>query len=118
MKSPVAILYDSSGNPTFSAAQGTPQIISSSGDTILHTPASGKSIRLRWIGIKAPKTNNGEVIITIKFGTTVIYSWILGYPDIFAHATIRIGAIDESLIINTNNSQTIYVNIDLDEITP
>ena len=116
MKSPVSILYDGYGNPTFIAAKGTPQIITASGDTILHTPTSGKACRLRWIGIKAPKTNNAEVIINIKLGSTVIYTWILGNPDVFAHSTIRVGNINENLVINKSNTQTLYVNFDLDEV--
>lgn len=114
-QSPAAINFDQRGYATYNPQSGSPAVLNTSGDHVLYTPASGKSIRLKWIGIKAPRTNNGDVVITIKFNTTEIYKWYLTRSDLFAHATIREGAVNESLIVNLSDNQYIYANFDVEE---
>lgn len=114
--SPAAISFSINGEPTFVPSIGTPVLINTIGNTILHTPSSGKKIRLRWIGMKTPADNTTAVQVTLRLGTNNIYLWLLDRIDVFSHSTLRDGAINETLNITLSAAENVYVNFDLEEI--
>lgn len=94
---------------------GTPQLINTSGNTVLFTPPSGKRIRLKWLAMTSPDTNSSTVIVTIVLSGTSLYIWPLGVPGIFSHNSVREGDVDGTLVANLNISgQNVYINMDLE----
>lgn len=85
-------------------------ILSTSGDTIIHTPASGKAITLYWIGIIPNSDNSTANLVTVQFGATggsptQLYS---GYA--LAHWEPFTGAVNQTLVVNLGSSQAVSVN--------
>jgi hypothetical protein len=117
ISSPASINLDIRGYPTYNPQSGTPSLITNSGDNIIYTPTLGNRLRLKWIGLRTPKNNTPDVEIIIKIGSANIYQWYLTKLDIFSHATIREGNINESLILNLSNDSNVYINFDLEEFT-
>lgn len=99
----------------FGVSSGSAQTVSSSGDTTVYTPASGRHIRLKWIGLSSPSSNSASVLVTVKIGSITLYIWDMGAPGAFAHGTVREGAVNEVLKVNLSDAQTVRVNFDLEE---
>jgi hypothetical protein len=51
----------------------------------VYTPATGKKVRLKWVGAFTSQNNPGENIVTVRLGTQIVYKFPLGNPGIFAH---------------------------------
>lgn len=88
------------------------------GDTTVHTPASGKTITLFWVGLSASQSNAGEATVTVKLGAKVCYVWYLGNPGAFAHwEPITANNPNDALVVNlsTSASPGIAVNFTLSE---
>lgn len=99
----------------FGVSTGSPQMINTSGLTVLYTPSAGKKIRLKWIALATPDSNSASVIATVTLGSTNIYMWPLGAPGAFMHSSVREGGKDELLTITLSDSQDVYVNLDIEE---
>lgn len=92
----------------------------SSGETLILTPTSGKSIRLWWYNIGADPANSAKVVVGLRFGSggTDFYKTGLSqYGAATAHSfkagkSYYQGGVDEALYINMSAAQTVYVNID------
>lgn len=99
-------------------------IASASGDTIVHTPTAGKKIRLWWYNMAALPSNAGHVIAALKFaagGTPFNRTPLSQYGAATAHSfkagrSYVEGAVGEALIVNLDSANTVYVNIDFEEI--
>lgn len=102
---PTGIIMASGGNTAS-------DLLTTSGDHTLYTPASGKTLRLLWIYLVSSKDNTLEVLATVKLGATVIYRAYLGTPGIFAHReTVDAGAADDALVLNLDETgQGVCVN--------
>lgn len=99
----------------FGASLGSGTVFSTSGNHDVVTPTPGKSIRLRWIALATSADNGGEVVVTVKIGTSVLYQWPLGAPGAFAHGSVREGGADEKLIVNLSASYPVFVNYEYEE---
>lgn len=96
----------------------------SSGATIFVTPAAGKRIRLWWYNLGADPANGAHVIAALRFGVagTDFYKTALSqYGAATAHSfkagrSYHQGAVDESLYVNLSAAQTVYGNIDYEEV--
>jgi hypothetical protein len=96
---------------------------SSSGNNTIHTPAAGSKIRLYFFGYSAGSNVTG-VVTSLKFasGGTVFdrqYLVAPGQPyarNIQAGKRYVDGAIDEALILNLDVAETVYCNVELEEI--
>lgn len=95
----------------------------STGDNAIHTPASGKKIRLYFFGYSAGSNVEG-ILCSLKFNTsgTVFdrqYLTAAGQPyarNIQAGKRYIDGAIDKPLVLSLDASQTVYCNVELEEI--
>lgn len=92
------------------------QTLSTSGDNTLITPASGKSIRLLWLGLSTSQDNSAEVKVSAKFGANVHYKWNLGNPGAFSHWEPIEGAVNQPLVINLSVAQPVEVNYTYQEV--
>jgi hypothetical protein len=97
-------------------AAGTPALVNSTTETAVHTPASGKKIRLKWLYLATPEDNSAPIIVTVKIGTVNIYKVPMGAPGAFAHSSVREGAVDDALTVTCSAAQPLYVNLDVEEI--
>lgn len=80
----------------------------SSGDTTVHTPAAGMSIRLFWISAVPDETSSP--LIRVSLGTTELYrAYALMHWGIFE------GAPDEELVINLSTISTVAVTAHIQE---
>ncbi len=89
------------------------------GDNTLHTPASGKRVRLYWIALSTSQDNAAENLIQVKLTDAdgaVKYRWRMGNPGAFSGSRTIDGNVDESLILNLANTQAVDWNIDLEEV--
>lgn len=90
-------------------------VVSASGDTVIHTPATGKAITLYWVGV-IPNSDNGSAnLTTIQFGATggsptTLYS---GYA--LAHWEPFTGAVNQPLVVNLASAQAVSVNAHFSE---
>lgn len=98
-------------------------VVTASGDTTIHTPASGKKIRLYAFGYSASGTlDTGNAKIQWKFGTgaykdTQFLTGNQGYGKSPGNGKFCYeGAVDEALIVTLDTTATIAVNIDYEEI--
>jgi len=97
---------------------------SSAGTTLIAAPTSGKSIRLWWYNISANPSNSANVEASLRFTTTGLdfYKTSLSqYGAATAHSfkagdAYYQGGVNESLYLNLDNAQTVYVNIDYEEV--
>ncbi len=95
--------------------------VSSSGDTVFHTPASGKSLRLYYLGYSADGANSADVTVYVKFGSgSAIYKQSLAAKAMFAHtiAANRYvqGGVNQALSVNLSAAQTVHVNVEYEEV--
>lgn len=85
--------------------------ITTAGDNLLLTPATGKRLRLHWVYAINDPTASTPTKITIKLGTTAKYvAWAISKRQQIT------GAIGESLIINLSNNGDVAVTIFYEEI--
>ena len=96
-------------------SNGTPQTVSGAGDTLVHSPASGKALRVKWLGLSSPPENTATTVVTVKLSGNPIYIWAMGAPGAFAHSFVREGDVNGTLVVNLSAAQTVYVNFDLEE---
>lgn len=99
----------------FGVAVGSPVTATAAGDTTVYTPTPGARVRLKWLGLSSPSGNSASVLATVRIGTTEIYRWSMGAPGAFSHSSVREGGVDEELVINLDDDQTVHVNIDVEE---
>lgn len=95
--------------------------VNASGDTTIYTPQSGKSIRLTWIHLSAPGTNTAEALARLRFSSQALaqsfYNPSLSNPGVFSHRCDRVGAVNDSLVLNLSvGSQPVYVSFDIEEV--
>lgn len=98
---------------------------SSSGTNTIHTPAAGKKVRLYYLGYSAGATVTG-VLVGMRFtagGTDFDNQYLVtpGQPfgrNIQAGKRYIDGGTNEALVVNLSAAQTVYVNIEIEEITP
>lgn len=96
---------------------------SSSGNNTIHTPASGKKIRLYFFGYSAGSSVTG-VLAGLRFaaaGTIFDQQYLVapGQPyarNIQSGKRYVDGAVDEALVLNLSAAQTVYTNVELEEI--
>lgn len=85
--------------------------VSASGDTTIHTPAAGKSIRLHWIYAINDPAATTPPLIKVKLGATEIYRvWALSKRQ------RKTGAVDAALVINLTGTGSVAVTAILEEI--
>lgn len=87
------------------------QVVSAAGDTVIHTPAVGKSIRLWWIYALNNPSEDDPRLITVKIGSDSKY---VTY-GISKRQKIT-GGVDESLIINLSGLGSVAVTAILEEV--
>lgn len=88
------------------------QIVSTSGDNTIVTPALGNRLRVYWVGLSVPSSS--EVVATVKFGAlgTPNYIWDLGA---FMHWETLEGGVNTALIVNLSAAVPTRVNITYEE---
>lgn len=85
--------------------------VASSGDTIIHTPAAGKRIRLYWVSAINDPTALSAPIIRILIGATEYYRVYA-----VAHWEVFTGDPDEELIVNLSTAGNVQVTAHIEEI--
>ena len=106
----------------------TPKAVTAtaSGETVIITPSSGNAVRLWWYNLSANPNNSAHAVVGLRFGTGAedFYRTALSqYGAATAHSfkagkSYYQGGTNEPLILNSDVAQTIYVNIDFEEVTP
>lgn len=85
--------------------------VTANGDTTVHTPASGKRIRLRWIYAINDPSSTSPPLIKVKLGATEIYRvWALSKRQ------MKTGGVDAPLVINLTGGGSVAVTALLEEI--
>lgn len=94
-----------------------------SGDNIIHTPALGKKIRLYYLSLSALSANTDAVTAIVKFaaGGATLYEISLKAGAIWARnigAGRRFvdGGVNDDLIVNLSDNQTVYVSFEYEEV--
>lgn len=85
--------------------------VTSSGDTVLYTPQSGKRLRVRWVyAINDPSASTSP-LIKVFLGATEVYR-------VFAISKRQMitGPVDGVLKINLNTAGSVAVTVILEEI--
>src|SRR6478609_6114030 len=78
--------------------------------TTIHTPTSGRRVRLKWIALSSPAGQSGTEV-TVKIGTDTHYVWAMSSPGAFMRTSIREGDVDEAFSVELNPSgPTVHVN--------
>jgi hypothetical protein len=85
--------------------------VTSSGDTTIYTPASGKAVRLHWIYAINDPSATVAPLIDVKLGTTAIYRVYA-----LSKRQLKTGSADESLIVNLSVAGSVAVTAILEEI--
>lgn len=85
--------------------------VTASGDTVVYTPAAGKSVRLHWIYAINDPVANSSTKITIKMGTTVYYvAWAISKRQRFT------GPVNGALTINLSAAGNVAVTAFVEDI--
>lgn len=97
---------------------GNSGTVSAAGDNTIRTPAAGKTIRLKWVGMSSPDNNPNSVVATVKLGGVSVYTWDFSKNGgAFAHGTVRTdGGANASLVVNLSVAATIHYNFELEEV--
>lgn len=85
--------------------------VTESGDTVIHTPESGKAIRLRWIYAIASPESDPAPLINVRLGSLPLYRVYA-----LSKRQVKTGAVDDPLIINLNTSGSVAVTAILEEV--
>lgn len=88
---------------------------SDSGDNTVVTPASGKRIRLHWIGMSTPESNVDEMLVIVKLGSATKYRWNMTAPGAFSHWETVEGGVDESFVVNLSSALPVDINYTYEE---
>lgn len=94
--------------------------ITSSGNTTVITPASGKRIRVFWVSYVPSSDNSNANLVKVGFGTASgsIDSGQEFYRGfVVSHWEPFTGAVDKSVIVNTATAEAINGTIHYQEIT-
>lgn len=95
----------------------TGMVISSSGDSVLYTPAAGRRAKLHWFGMSSSQNNTAEVLAIVKIGLLLVYAWYMGNPGGFSHWESITGDVDAPLIVNlTAGGQNVAVNFTVEDV--
>lgn len=85
--------------------------VTSVGDTTVHTPASGKAVRLRWIYAINNPTATSAPLIKVKLGATEIYRvWALSKRQVVT------GAVNAPLVVNLDAGGIVAVTALIEEV--
>lgn len=85
--------------------------VSDSGDTVIHTPALGKAIRLKWIYAINDPVATTVPLIKIRLGSNEVYRvWAI------AKQQRKTGAIDAPLIVNLSTTGAVAVTAIFEEV--
>lgn len=98
--------------------------VNTSGETSVVQPSAGNSIRLWWYNIGADPVNSANVVASLRFGssgTDFFKAGLSQYGGAAGHSfkagkSYHQGGVDESLYVNLSAAQTVYVNIDYEQV--
>ena len=85
--------------------------VTATGDTVIHTPAAGKAVRLRWIYVISDPASDPAPLINVKLGTATIYRVYA-----LSKRQVKTGDVDAALIINLSTSGSVAVTAILEEV--
>lgn len=112
-RDPMLTLVRRFGRATTAGAQ-----LVTAASTILHTPASGSAVRVKWVYLATP-SSAVDTVATVKIGAAVTaYLVPLPVPGVFMRTSIREGAANGALTIDLSPATSVYVNYELEEFTP
>lgn len=87
------------------------QLVTSSGDTVLYTPTSGKRVRLRWIYAINDPTASNATLLTVRLGAEEKYKvWAVSKRQRVT------GPVDGELIINLSVAGQVAVTALIEEV--
>ncbi len=110
-----AVALDSTLQARWKASTGGPTLVSVTASTPIYVPAAGKRPRLKWLYAATPDDSGLNTIVTVKIGTSTIYQFPIGAPGVFAHGSIREGAINEQITVTMTNARPVYFNLDCED---
>lgn len=87
--------------------------VTAAGDTTIHTPATGKAIRLYWVSAINDPDLSATPLVKIKIGALECYRVFA-----VAHWEIFEGAANETLVINLSETASVAVTAHIKEFTP
>jgi hypothetical protein len=96
--------------------EATAVVVDQSGDNVVRTPGVGAKLRVYWIGMITSQGNAGEVVVEIRIGSTLKYSWVMGNPGIFSHRDLIEGEKGEALIVNLSQAYPVHFNYTFEEV--
>lgn len=85
--------------------------VTAAGLTVIHTPASGKAIRLRWIYAISSPASETSPLISVKLGSEEIYRVYA-----LSKRQMKSGGVDEPLIIDLSVAGIVAVTAILEEV--
>lgn len=85
--------------------------VTASGDTTIHTPTSGKAVRLHWLYAINDPTATSAPLIKVKLGATEIYRVYA-----LSKRQLKTGAVDAALVINLSTTGSVAVTAILEEV--
>lgn len=89
-----------------------------SGTTTVYTPATGNRLRLRWLSLSSLSSAT-ECLVTVKFGTQVVYLWALPAPGAFSRTSAReANNADDALTVTLSAPSTVELNYEVEELVP
>ncbi len=81
------------------------------GDTTIHTPASGKAIRLYWVSAINDPDSAATPLIKVRLGSAEKYrAYALAHWEVFT------GAVNDPLVVNLDEVGSVAVTAHLEEI--
>ena len=86
--------------------------VTASGNTTIHTPASGNAIRLRWIYVMTDPTSTSVPLVKVSLGASEKYRIYGGLQK----RQVTTGAVDDALIVNLSSTGNVVVTAVLEEI--
>lgn len=103
------------------AYMGTPQveyprivdIVTTAGDNLLHTPASGKCVRIYRVKCTPDPDTADTPMLTLKLGSKLVQTGPVLYGSDFVT-----GAVDQPVILHLESEAKIGVNILYEEVDP
>jgi hypothetical protein len=87
--------------------------VTTSGDTTIYTPASGKCVRLHWVYAISDPTASAAPLIDVKLGADTIYRVYA-----LSKRQRKTGAMDAPLIINLGSAGSVAFTVILEEVDP
>ena len=87
--------------------------VTASGDTTIHTPASGNAIRLFWVSAINDPDEASTPLIKVLIGSTELYrTYAVAHWEVFE------GAANEVLKVNLSAAGSVAVTAHIEEFTP